>query len=175
VLRIPPGHPGVHQLVLQNPEAIPAGDATLSFKFRLPVPPQKTGRAGVLAITYRSTSFYPNGQGYDLRLACDRAADGKLSWFMDKVAATRNNKPEPFTNIGIDLTGNTIPGIPVDTQWHRLTMKVKGARQTIRLDDTVVFEGDSDASLDNRFTLAPGWGWEASIPYVEIDDLRLQK
>lgn len=175
VLRIPPGHPGVHQLVLQNPEAIPAGDATLSFKFRLPEAPKKTGRGGVLAVTYRSTRFYPNSQGYDLRLACDRAADGKLSWFIDKVTATRNNKPEPFTNIGIDLTGNTIPGIPVDTQWHRLTLQAKGARQTIRLDDTVVFEGDSDASLDNRFTLAPGWGWEASIPYVELDDLRLRK
>jgi hypothetical protein len=176
VLRIKPGNPGHERLRLQHPEAIPACDTTLSFRFRLPaLPDSKPVRCGVLDVTYRTTKEYPKDCGYDLRLQVRRAADGTTAWVVDKVRALREGQEEKFTEIGANLIDKPLSAIPVDTRWHQLTIETRGTRHTIRVDDTIVLEGTSDASTIAGFSIGPGVGWDLSLPYIEIDDLQLRK
>ena len=175
VLRIKPGHPGHERITLQNPEAIPPGDMSLSFRFRLPVVPEKAGACGLLSVFYRHSKEYPKDYGYELRLQVRRADDGTAAWVVERVRALREGKEETFAEVGANLIGKPLSGIPVDTQWHRLTIETRGSRHVIRVDDTVVLEGTSDASLTGGFSIGPGWGWDLPLPSIEIDDLKVQK
>ena len=90
------------------------------------------------------------------------------------MRALREGKEEPFTDIAVNILGKPVPGIPVNTDWHRLTIETRAARHVIRVDETIVLEGTSDASLSGGFSIGPGWGWDLAIPYLEIDDLVLR-
>jgi hypothetical protein len=173
VLRIKPGHPGHERLLMQNPDTIP-GDGVLSFRFRLPVLPDKPGTSGLLDVNYRYSKYYPTDCGYDLRLQVQRNTDGTMTWIINTIRALREGKEEKFTEIGANLVGKPIPTINVDNNWHRLVIDTRGKCHTIRMDNTVIFEGVSDASIKGGFSVGPGWGWDLPIPYVEIDDLRFQ-
>jgi hypothetical protein len=169
--------PGVHLLALHSleKEAQSATNSTLSLSFRLPALPDKPGQFGVLNAFYRKTKGWPQESSYQLFLQTRRTADGQSSWAVEKLRALREGKEQTFADIGANLVGKPLSGIPADTNWHRLTIEMRGTRHTIRVDDTVIFEGTSDANLTGRFGISPGGGGETDVPYVEIDDLRLMR
>lgn len=164
LLRITPGHPAQNVLRPQN-VTIPA-NGDLSFRFRLPELPTTAGAGGLLHLGYHER----DGQRYAFGLSLSRTQDGPARWTVAKpLLSLDGGKNEGYQSV-LAATPSTAAA---DTAWHTLTIRTQGKRQQIRLDGQLLFEGEDDRLPDGGFSIAPGWGWELPIPYIELDDLRV--
>jgi hypothetical protein len=85
-----------------------------------------------------------------------------------------DGKAQPFDSVATSLLGKPIPAIPVDTQWHHLTVTLQGTRQTIRMDDVLVLDAHSALAPSGTVDLSPGYDLENSaIKCAEVDDLSI--
>ncbi len=162
VLRITAGHPA--QNVLRPQCVPPMRDYQLSFKFRLSAIPTESGKGGFLQLGYREAdkSRFSFGLGYDV------GKDGKARWTVaSPLLSLDGGKNEGYQKVVATTTSEA----PVDTEWHTMTITIKGTRHQISLDGKPVFEGEDDRNLEGGFNIAPGWGWPKSLTHVEIDDL----
>jgi hypothetical protein len=167
--------PGNHILRLKRPLAVavcsPArnlDDGVVSFRFRLPVPPEKTGQ--VFSYAWKAAQGHVATTRNEGVVWVNKAPAGTLTWSLSRPRVLVNNQPQPFTDLATDLTDKPLAGVAVDGEWHTLTIETRGARHTLRFDGQVVFTGNSRAIENGGFSLKPGYD-----PYIELDDLRIQQ
>ncbi len=162
VLRIPPGHPSTE--VLRSHGTLETGDYTLGFRFRLANLPSGAGQGGVLSLGYREAG----GRRFFLGLGLSMSKDAPGRWTVEHPRLVKDGGDgEGYQTV---LASRAV-ATPVDTAWHRLSVRVQGKRHQVLLDDVLVFEGEDDRNLTGGFSIAPGWGWDLPIKAVEIDDL----
>jgi len=165
VLQIQPGHPS--QNVLRPQLAAAVRDYELSFRVRLPELPAKAGACGLLSIGYREEG----GRRYYFGLGIRRDADGTGQWTVGRpVLVLDGGKNEGYQTV----LSSAACSSPLDSEWHSLTVRVQGRHHQLLFDGKAAFEGEDERNPGGGFSLAPGWGWDLPVKYVEVDDLQMR-
>jgi hypothetical protein len=168
VLRVRAGHPAQNLL---RPQAVTLpGDHELSFRFRLPEVPEKIGKSGLLTIGYRDA----DKRRYHFGLGFQRGNDSTARWTVSApLLVYDGGRNEGYQTPAAAPVAADQP-FTADGEWHTITIRVKGSSHDIRLDGRPVFAGSDDRNLTGGFVIAPGWGWELPVPFVELDDIRVE-
>ncbi len=171
VLRVTPGHPSQNVV-----SGTTAGDYGLSLRFRLPPLTSKPPYPqfyGVLQMLHRQVGNWPKQNGQTLQLGIQNGKDGKPALALT-YATRREGEIVPFTTVSIDRLTETGRLVPLDTEWHTLSLKVVGTQHTVAIDDVELFSGETDVTDGGGLVIGPGWG-DWSPGFIDIDELVVKK
>jgi hypothetical protein len=173
VLRVTPAHPSQHWV-----QGDIAGDGELSLRFRLPkveAKPPHPQFYGFLQVLHHVSREWPKSTDGALALGVTPGEDGRAVLAVG-YSSRKDGQPVKPKNVRLNRLGEAGALVTLDGAWHRVRLRIEGARRQLWVDDQLLFEGELGPVSTGKLRVGPGWGsWDAGVPYVEIDDLGFRK